>query len=465
MSEFHLRSIPRESSVSRLGLGGLWAGLMLTLTLVSAGAARGQEIEQAPINYSRATPRNPVEQLRDRLMKGSATLEAEPVYGYLRPLLRELGVPESSQVLVFSKTSLQRDRISPRAPRAIYFNDEVTVGYCRRGGVLEISSADETIGTAFYTLNQTADVDEVEEADARPVPRRQTEACLTCHGSSANRGYPGHLVRSLYVDRTGEPLFSRGSFHTDHESPLTERWGGWYVTGTSGRQAHLGNLITRESETPEEPVKGTAGVNVVDLKGRFESSAYLTPHSDIVALMVLEHQVGMLNRIARASIETRMALHYQHELNKALGQPLDERSDSAWSRIRGVGDAVARYLLFAGEIRLTDRVVGTSSFAADFARRGPRDSKGRSLRDFDLETRLFRYPCSYLIYSRAFDSLPTEVKEYTYQRLWEILNGRGGPDDPKLAEADGRAILEILRETKPGLPDSWKQTEALPRSR
>ena len=196
---------------------------------------------------------------------------------------------------------------------------------------------------------------------------------------------------------------------------------------------------------------------MIDLKDRLKTSLYLTPHSDIVALMVLEHQVGMLNRLARAGMETRMALHYQREFNKALGQPAAEPSESSRARIRSAGDAVVEYMLFGGETALTDRVAGTSSFAADFAARGPRDSKGRSLRDFDLKTRLFRYPCSYLIYSRAFDSLPGEVKGYVYQRLREILSGRGAvKDDTRLTPEDCTAIVEILRETKPDLPDDWK---------
>lgn len=185
---------------------------------------------------------------------------------------------------------------------------------------------------------------------------------------------------------------------------------------------------------------------------------YLTPHSDIVALMVFEHQAGMLNRLARANLETRMALHYQRELNKALGQPLDEPSESAQSRIRSAADDVVSYMLFSGETRLTDPIVGTSQFAAEFAARGPRDSKGRSLRDLDLKTRLFRYPCSYLIHSRAFDSLPAEMKSYIYERLRQILTGRStGKDDPQVDPTDRAAILEILRETKRDLPAAWNQ--------
>jgi hypothetical protein len=430
---------------SRSGRGRRIATLLIALTLVETARVSGQDIERAPINYSAAAPRNAVTRLQERLAAGTATLEYKPAHGYLRSLLRALDVPESSQVLVFSKTSLQRERISPRTPRALYFNDEVMVGFCLRGRVIEISAADDRLGTVFYTLDQTR--------EEPAVPARQTDSCLLCHSSSANQGFPGHLVRSLFVDGQGNPLLSSGSFRTDHASPLAERWGGWYVTGKSGRQKHLGNMICEESHRPTEK-ENTAGVNVLDLKGRFKTSLYLNPHSDIVALMVLEHQAGMLNRLARAGMETRMALHYERELNKALGEPADAPSESARSRIRSVGDAVVQYMLFAEEAPLTDRIEGTSSFSSDFAARGPRDKKGRSLRDLDLKTRLFRYPCSYLIDSRAFDSLPREVKTHVYRRLWDVLSGRSArKDDPQLAPELRQEILEILRETKPELAE------------
>jgi hypothetical protein len=436
----------RDGAASRSGRG--FVGLLIGLTAIAAGSAHAQDIERDPINYSAATPRNAVSRLQERLSAGEAALDFDPALGYLRSLLRALDVPESSQVLVFSKTSLQRERISPKTPRAVYFNDDVMVGFCLRGRVVEISAADESLGTVFYTLDQ--------KPERRPSPQRQTDSCLICHSSSTNRGIPGHLVRSLFVDRQGDPYYSSGSYRTDHTSPLAERWGGWYVTGTSGSQKHLGNSFYDGSTRPEE-IDNDDGVNVVDLKDRLTISYYPTPHSDIVALMVLEHQVGLLNRIARAGIETRMALHYEAEINKALGRAPDEPSDSARSRIRGVGDEVVQYMLFRDEIRLTDRIEGTSSFAADFAARGPRDAKGRSLRDFDLATRLFRFPCSYLIYSRAFDSLPAEVKDHVYRRLWEILNGRAtAKEDFPLVAEDRAAIIEILRETKADLPDYWK---------
>lgn len=426
----------------------VFRSLPVVLVAFATSVASAQDIESDPINYSASTPRNAVSRLQARLASGEAKLGFEEDHGYLRPLLRALDIPESSQVLVFSKTSKQRDRISPKTPRAIYFNDEVMVGFCLRGRVIEVASVDDAIGTAFYTLDQSP--------EGAPAPRRQTESCLICHSSSANQGIPGHLVRSVFADRRGNPLLAHGSFRTDHASPLAERWGGWYVTGTSGRQKHLGNTTFRESRRAADDDR--QGVNVVDLKDRFTTSQYLAPHSDIVALMVLEHQVGMLNRLARAGMETRMALHDEAELNKALGDPPGRRSDSVRSRIRSAGEAVVQYMLFRDEARLTDHIKGTSTFASDFAARGRRDSEGRSLRDLDLKTRLFRYPCSYLIDSRAFDSLPVEAKEQIYQRLWDILHGRGAEKgDVVLAGEDCRAILDILRETKGDLPDYWKK--------
>lgn len=445
------RATAHGGEIRRMTRGRRWMPRVLLMTLASllTSRAEAQDIERDPIRYSTATPRNAVTTFQERLASGKAKLEYEPEHGYLKSVLRALDIPESSQILVFSRTSLQRDRISPRTPRAIYYNDDVMVGFCNRGRVMEISAADDAIGTAFYTIDQ--------EPGDRPVITRQTDSCLLCHSSSANQGFPGHLVRSVYVDLKGNPLLASGSFRTDQTSPIAQRWGGWYVTGTSGRQKHMGNQICPRGRKPEA-LDNSRGVNVVDLKDRFRTSMYLTPHSDIVALMVFEHQAGMLNRLARANLETRMALHYQRELNKALGQPLDEPSESAQSRIRSAADDVVSYMLFSGETRLTDPIVGTSQFAAEFAARGPRDSKGRSLRDLDLKTRLFRYPCSYLIHSRAFDSLPAEMKSYIYERLRQILTGRStGKDDPQVDPTDRAAILEILRETKRDLPAAWNQ--------
>ena len=415
--------------------------------LSGEGLGEAQDFEREPINYLTSLTDNPVSRLETRLEKGEAHLEHEDRRGYLKSLLKELDVPISSQTLVFSKTSLQRNRIAPRTPRAIYFNDEMYVGFCQHGEVLELSAVDPALGAVFYTLSQ--------EATETPKPTRQNDNCLLCHGSSNTRGVPGHLVRSVYVDAGGLPVLSMGTQRVDHSSPIEKRWGGWYVTGTHGNQSHLGNLVI-SSTRQTEPVDNAAGQNVTELDSRFKTSAYLSPHSDLVALMVLEHQAEAHNLLTRANFQTREALHSEAGLNRDLKEPQEHRWESTTTRIRNASEALVKYLLFCGETPITSKLQGTTTFAAEFSQRGPRDSKGRSLRDFDLERRLFKYPCSYLIYSRSFDALPVEAKDVVLRRMWEVLSGTDRSREfAHLSDEDRTAILEILRETKPGLPAEW----------
>jgi hypothetical protein len=410
--------------------------------------ALGQEFEREPILYSQSQPDNRVSRLFAEITAGKKQLEFAGEQGYLPALLAALDVPASSQMLVFSKTSLQRHCISPRTPRAIYFTDDVYVGYCQNGDVLEISVADPQLGAVFYTLDQ--------EQLERPALQRQTDNCLICHGSSQTKEVPGHVVRSVFTDAGGYPVLSAGTYRIDHTSPLSKRWGGWYVTGTHGAERHLGNLIVRGKVVPEE-VDNSAGQNRTSLEGLVETSDYLTPHSDLVALMVLEHQADAHNYLTRASILTRQALHHQASLNRELGEPADHVWDSTKSRIKNAGEPLVEYLLFSGEAPLTAPLVGTSPFTEEFVRRSPRDSGGRSLRDFDLSRRLFKYPCSYLIYSPSFAALPGEARDYVLRRMWEVLNGQDRSEKFAHLSAEDRSnIVEILRDTLPGLPDYWQ---------
>jgi hypothetical protein len=429
----------------RIWIAG-WAVLLAIASPATAPRAAGSDdFERDPIRYSAGKPDNRVSRLQERIDAGLARPEFDKQLGWARWLLRELEVPQSSQMLVFSKTSLQRNRIGPKVPRALYFNDDVYVGFCQFGHVMEVSVADPKLGTVFYTLDQ-------EEAD-RPKFVRQLDACLLCHGSSQTRGVPGHLVRSVYPDYTGNPILSAGSFRIDQTSPIERRWGGWYVTGTHGKMKHLGNLVVKDTRPPEQ-VENLTGLNLTSLSARCDTSPYLTPHSDIVALMVLEHQTEMHNLITRASFQTRLALHEEASLNRELGRPADYRSESTTRRIKSVCDPLVKYMLFGGEAPLADAVRGTSTFAQEFAQRGPRDSKGRSFRDFDLNTRLFKYPCSYLVYSPAFDALPAEARDYTLRRLHDVLKGQVySRDFDHLTAEDRVAIHEILVATKKDLPD------------
>ena len=427
--------------------GGALALVVMTTFALSMPAMGQMSFEQEPINYKQAPVDDPVSRLQKKLDAGEAQLQYDPRFGYLKSLLDHLDVPASAQGLVFTKTSFQLRRISPRTPRAVYFGDDVYLGWVQGGDVMELSAVDPNLGANFYTLSQ--------REFAKPKFVRHTNTCLQCHGSTLTRGVPGHLVRSVYPDPDGQLILSAGTFLIDHSSPLKERWGGWYVTGRHGSQRHLGNLLVQESDDPER-LDMDKGANITDLAARFETSSYLTPHSDIAALMVLEHQTGMHNRITQANFQTRLALRDQKIMNDMLERSDDYRSDSTKRRIRNAAEPVVEYMLFGGEIKLTDPIQGTSAFAQKFASLGPRDSQGRSLRELDLQSRLFKYPCSYLVYSEAFDGLPGAAKDRIYRRLWEVLTGQDKTGDfAHLSSEDRTAIREILRTTKRGLPEYW----------
>lgn len=418
-------------------------GPALLAGLVWAAPAQANDFDLPPINYSKASPDNLISRFQARLDRGEVKIPFTEDHGYLAGVLKELNVPLSSQVLVFSKTSLQRHKIGPKTPRAIYFNDDVYIGFCWRGDVLEISAADPALGSVFYTLDQ--------EPVEKPSFHRQTDNCLSCHGSTLTRGVPGHLIRSIFPDRTGEPMLSLGSTRVDHGTPFSDRWGGWYVTGTSGKQTHRGNLIL-SSRPKDPPRENPEGVNVTDLAHRFTVANYLTSHSDLAALMILEHQVEMHNKIAKANFETRLALFQQADFDRILERKTEGLTESTARRIKNVCEPLVRYLFFSGEAVLTEKVAGTSKFVEEFSARGPRDTKGRSLRDFDLERRVFRYPCSYLIYSEAFAKLPAEAREYVHGRIREIVQDEDqSAAFAHLTSEDRRALREILGETLPGL--------------
>lgn len=427
----------------------LFALTAMSVLLFGAPAFGQLEFERDPINYSTTAPRDRVALLKERLEGGELTLVHDARHGYLPALMEYLQVPASSQTLVFSKTSLQRHRISPHTPRALYFSDDVYLAWVQQGDVVEISAVDPQLGAVFYTLDQNN--------KSRAVITRQTDHCLLCHASSHTQRIPGHIMRSVYCDASGLPVLSSGTYRTDDSSPLSQRWGGWYVTGTHGKQRHLGNAIVDGRNGPED-LDVDAGANVTDLTEHLNTAPYITPDSDIVALMVLGHQVFVHNRIAAANFSARTTKRDAEVMNRALERPHEYESDSTQRRYASAAEKVVECLLMVGEHRLSDPLAGTSDFAEQFAAQGPFDSQGRSLRQFDLRRRLFRYPCSFLVYSEAFDSLPDRLRQQVYQRMWEILSGE---DQSKqfahLTPADRNAIVEILRETKEDLPDSWHQ--------
>ena len=420
-------------SARRLTALGILA-VAITSTAQEPGATTLGPDAEAVIHYDAAEGRrDAVAALETRLAAGTAHLEFAPPHGYLGAVLRELGISPASQSLVFSKTSSQRDRMGPRTPRAVYFNDEAAVGWVPDGTVLEVAAMDPERGLLFYTLAQTP---------AEPPRFRRGTDCRQCHLDRRTVGVPGWLVRSMYTAPDGTALGKVPGFVNGHNSPLTERWGGWFVTGgTAAGDEHLGNRFFQDGPPGQMPIPLPAGgADAPALPGVGGAGpAYLAPGSDVVALLVLEHQTKMLNLLIHAGYEARLA--------RAAAANTPGDGNPRW---RDAAEMLLEYLLFRNEATLHGPVTGDPAFAAGFVGHGPVDRHGRSLRQFDLRTRLFRYPCSYLIYSPAFDALPEELRSYLWRRLAEILAGRDpGAGFAILTPAERQAVGEILRDTKP----------------
>jgi hypothetical protein len=404
-------------------------------------------IEEPPISYTATDDNNLVSDLITKLDSGEIRLEYERDFGYLRSLLRELEISINSQVLVFSKTSLQVQYISRRNPRAIYFNDEVYVGWVRGSSLMEISTNDPKLGAAFYTVDMMP---------GRARVRRANYDCLACHISTLTQGVPGHTVRSVLPKIDGTIDIQKKSFVTNHKSPFSERWGGWYVTGRHGEMKHMGNAFLRGGQLETD-----GNDNRLNLRDQFDTSGWLSHYSDIVALMVLEHQTQMHNVMTKADFTVRRAI-YDHNLaySNSGSSSADAAEDDAGKELQltisQAAKEVVDYLLFCGEAPLTSKVSGSILFSNEFQERGPTDESGRSLREFDLQSRLFKYPCSYLIYSNAYDSLEQRLRQQVYRQLWDVLNGHTRGDQYAHLDTPTReSILEILRSTKAGLPKYW----------
>lgn len=428
----------RPLSISRL----VALGCALICITMSSTAWAQFDFEKPPINYGEAETHDRVAALASAIENGEVQFKYDAAHGWLPDVLKHLQVSDQSQVLVFSKTSLQLHKISPRTPRALYFNDDVYVGWCQQGDVVELAATDPELGAVFYTMDQ--------QADAPPRIVRDRGQCLTCHATQRTQGVPGYLIRSVYPDINGRPRTGSRTYVTDHSSPFEQRWGGWYVTGSHGQMRHLGNVRSNDRTDPEL-MDVDAGANQQTLDKLINTDPYLTAHSDLVALLVLEHQSQMHNLISRASMEARTAAHYDRGINEALGRPIDTVSESTTRRINSAAEALVRYMLFAEEEELANPICGTSKFAEQFTASAKLDPQGRSLRELDLQRHLLKYPCSYLIYSDAFDRMPQPVMDYVKRRMTEVLTADKAPAGyERLTDVQRTAIAEILRNTKPG---------------
>ena len=394
--------------------------------------------EDPAIAYTTAPLNNAVVDVNKRLQEGALKFTYDSRSGFLQSALDALQLPVDSQLLVFSRTSLQGKRIGEQNPRALFFNDRVALGWVRGGDLLEVAAHDQTQGIVFYTLDQQP------EPTGGPPQFKRAFVCLGCHVTGNTLGVPGLLMFS--TTRPEPTQFSGLPRHIDQNDGLKQRFGGWFVTGSTGASPHMGNQAAALDARPNR--------ELTSVEGLFDTEGFRTLSSDVVAHLVLTHQAGMTNLLTRAAWEARAADPRLHSPFTAT----PEQEASIAAVMSGIATEVVDYLLFVDEAKLTDRVRGASGFAERFARSGPRDRQGRSLYDLDLNRRLMKYPCSYLIYSPAFDAMPARAKDPIYRRLWDVLSGQ--EQDPRyraaLSLADRQAIVEILRETKKDLPSYFQ---------
>lgn len=393
--------------------------------------------DHAAIQYSTRPPHDAIGRLNESIQKGSVRLAFDALpRGYLASVLKALDIPASSQTLVFSENSLQRSHISQRTPRAIYFGDTVSVAWAKGAETIEAIALDATQGVHFYSIPQTR--------KSKPQFVRRNADCLQCHLLPQTHGVPGVLTMSVLPLSDNKNDYAQG-WEVDHRTPIEDRWGGWYVTGAEVPAKHLGNVPVLH--VPKSYVRADVAPKLATAGAAFDATAYLTPHSDVAALMVLNHQTRMTNLLTRLGWQSRIAAH-------------DAKPGGALPpHVRDTALELVDYLLFVDEAPLPSPVRGASAFSKEFPSKGPRDGKGRSLRDLDLTRRLLRYPCSYMIYTEAFDALPSATKAFVYERMWAILSGTAKDGDySKLSPADRRAIVEILRETKKDLPPYWRKS-------
>lgn len=406
----------------------------LSLGLLAQANAQTDPLrfEQAPHHYWDQTPNDPYSRWW-RTKEGFEPAPGADEKEVLRRFLRALNIPESSQMLVFSATSLQRN-IEPANPRALYFNDEIYVGWVP-GGRIEIAADDATLGPVFF-------IQSITRSGGLGEPERQTR-CLNCHASSVQQHLPSLLAASVLPDRAGGSLDRfRPEERVGHHSPLSERFGGWHVTGPEAAATPRANLLgqMRHGELTTYP----------NLPGeRFRLENYLRPEnaSPLLPQLIHEHQIGAVNLLTAA-------LYRAREVTTPGHGPVTE-AESA--ELQNLARQIVRYFLFAEEAALPEGGVSDpNGFWQDFTKNKQTDAQGRSLKDPELKTRLFRYRCSYMIYTPLWRGLPPVIKDRIWRKLHQALTDPSHPDGTHLPADEKQAIRDIIAATCDDRPEWWQ---------
>ena len=422
--------------------------LVVSLLLCSTLTGFSQfynDYELEPHGYFSKDAKDPVTLLMKRVQRGEVLIKEPNGKPLVERLLRELGLNKDTQVLVFSRTSLQRREVSYSNPRALYFNESVYLGWMPNGRI-EIASFDPELGPIFYFQRELDDA-------SSPLFAR-TRSCLGCHAGDATNFLPGSLGRSVYPDKSGRSLRSIDDYRrSGHHIPLHDRYGGWFVSGNHGAMRHMGNAIASR-EGGKITIDREQFANLEKLDRFFSTEAYPAPGSDIAALLVFDHQVTMHHRLVEAAYRARQSLFDSKLDPKETDVSKLSKGRSTDEFLEG-RDKVVDYLLFRDETPIP-KVSCDPAFRRAFSANRIADRRKRSLKDLRLDGRIFENRCSYMIYSPTFDQFPPMLKGAIYARIHEILTSPKPVEGfDYLGKEEKRRILEILDETKEDLPPGW----------
>jgi len=421
---------------------------LLAVLLVTVAGLRAQSFHlRRPNYYTRTADDNVATELNRRLAAGEVELEWEASRGRLRALLAALAVPESSQTLVFSKTSLQRHRISPKNPRALFFNGDVYIGWIPGAKSLEVAVGDPKLGLAFYTMPQDPE---------KPPQLIRDDSCLRCHATSRTHDEPGLLLRSVYPDSEGDPIPSAGETNMEFRSPIVERWGGWLVTGQFEGD-HRGNGTAVRTTRGNWTVKPRPAKDLTAFADDFQANRYLRPTSDIGALLALEQQATVHNLLIRAAHQMRYLIAkdqvMQELFEKRSPDDAEPTGKVQWSdstkRIAGtLANEITAALLLDGEAPLeVHRAKSHPEFARDFAALWHQDESDVQLGVLELSQRTFTLPLSPMIHSLAFQRLPDELRQRVLLRMQVAIERGVPPGNVRMSKAVRTTLTRYLRGT------------------
>ena len=411
--------------------------MLLFLSISSAPAAETKEprvidFKGPPHSYLEWKPKDRFAELQEKAQKGEVKLDTTNDKAFLTSLLEALNIPVSSQIMVFSASSLQSEIINPRNPRALYFNEDTYLGWVP-GGLVEIIAADPEMGPMFYVFDRLR--------PGGPVPNvTRSTKCMNCHAGNATRRLPGLIAESLLVSRAGSSLETFRRDVQGHQIPLEDRFGGWHLTGQH-------NLSHNHANVMGIPNAGKNQIVPVEPGQYSDLSLHLLPTSDILPNLMNEHQMGFENRLVYAIYTVRqLKSEGKGMLGAAAKAEIEERAQE-----------LARYIVFADEAKFPAKgMVGDPAYVRDFLRDRKVSKAGLSLKDLDLKTHMFKNRCSYMLYTDTWKAAPKELKERVYYHMALYLREAPDAQHAHLAPGERVAIRGILKDTMTDLPVWWR---------